>query len=162
LLNPPILQAPIKGRPLILYTTALDTSLGALLAQLNDEGKEQPLYYLSRRLIGSEFNYSPIEKMCLSLIFAVTKLRPYMLAHSVQLISRVDILKYLMSRPTLSGRIGKWTLMLMEFDITYIPQKAIKGQGLADFLAAHPISPGSPLITSLPDEAVLQLLKPSP
>jgi hypothetical protein len=34
------------------------------------------------------------------------------------------------------GRLGKWVVFMMEFDITYVPQKAIKGQALADFLAA--------------------------
>ena len=68
LLHPPTLAAPITGRPLILYTTALNESLGALLAQNNDEGKENALYYISRRLIGAEINYSPIEKQCLALI----------------------------------------------------------------------------------------------
>ncbi|KAM0833194.1 hypothetical protein ACQ4PT_064416 [Festuca glaucescens] len=33
-------------------------------------------------------------------------------------------------------------------------EKAIKGQALADFLAAHPIPEDSPLITNLPDEEV--------
>jgi hypothetical protein len=31
LTNPPVLCAPIKGKPLILYTVAMPTSLGALL-----------------------------------------------------------------------------------------------------------------------------------
>ena len=36
------------------------------------------------------------------------------------------------------GRIGKWTMALSEFSLQYVPQKAIKGQALADFLAQHP------------------------
>jgi hypothetical protein len=53
LTNPPVLCAPIKGQPLILYTAAMPTSLGALLAQNNDTGKEVSLYYLSRTLLGA-------------------------------------------------------------------------------------------------------------
>jgi hypothetical protein len=62
LTNPPILGAPIKGRLLILYTAAMLTSLGALLAQTNDAGKEASLYYLIRTLQGAECNYLDIEK----------------------------------------------------------------------------------------------------
>ncbi|KAM2028953.1 hypothetical protein EV2_041383 [Malus domestica] len=40
LLKPPVLMAPIKGKPLILYITALERSLGAMLAQNNEEGKD--------------------------------------------------------------------------------------------------------------------------
>ena len=43
---------------------------------------------------------------------------------------------------------------MMEFDITFVPQKAIKVQALAEFLAAHPVPNDSPLITDLPDEEV--------
>ncbi|CAL2277710.1 unnamed protein product [Prunus armeniaca] len=38
----------------------------------------------------------------------------------------------------LRGRIGKWTLALTEFAFRYVPQKAVKGQVVADFLADHP------------------------
>ncbi|XP_039138784.1 uncharacterized protein LOC120276118 [Dioscorea cayenensis subsp. rotundata] len=62
-----------------------------------------------------------------------------------------------MTRPLLTGRLAKWALILMEFDITYTPQKAIKGQALADFLAAHPLPDESPLRCDLPDEETLAI-----
>ncbi|KAK2986185.1 hypothetical protein RJ640_006220 [Escallonia rubra] len=34
--------------------------------------------------------------------------------------------------------MGKWVLALIEYSLTYVPQKAVKGQALADFLANHP------------------------
>ena len=135
-----MLKASTPGRPLILYITAQEKFLEALLAQQNDEGKENSLYYLSTTLNGAELNYSPIEKVCLALMFAVKKLRHYLQAHSVRLISRADPLKYLMSKSVLSGRTAKWAHLLQEVDITYVFQKTIKGQALANFLANHPIS----------------------
>ncbi|XP_011620661.1 uncharacterized protein LOC105420099 [Amborella trichopoda] len=42
----------------------------------------------------------------------------------------------------------------MEFNIKYVPQKAVKGQALADFLTAHPLPIESPLSSDLPDEEV--------
>ena len=44
LTNPPVLVAPIKGKVMILYITALDHSLGALLDQENGHGKENACY----------------------------------------------------------------------------------------------------------------------
>ncbi|GMQ02073.1 hypothetical protein CsSME_00048471 [Camellia sinensis var. sinensis] len=157
LLKPPVLMSPIKGKPLLLYITALDGSLGALLAQHNEHGKENALYYLSRILVGAEVNYSPIEKTCLALVFALQKLKHYVLEHEVKLISRADPLKYILSRPILSGKIAKWAVILQQFAIEYVSQRAVKGQALADFLAAHPISDNSPLVTDLPDEEVMQV-----
>lgn len=62
--------------------------------------------------------YPPIEKDCLALIFAVQKLRHYMLSHKVNLISRVNPLQYLMTRPILSGRLARWAIILLQFSIT--------------------------------------------
>ncbi|KAG9444850.1 hypothetical protein H6P81_016190 [Aristolochia fimbriata] len=154
LMKPPVLMAPTSGKPLLLYIAAQEKSLGALLAQNDDQGKERPLYYLSRTMVGAELNYSPIEKTCFALIFAIQKLRHYLLAHSTNLISRADPLKFIMSRPMLSGRLAKWALLLSEFEINFIPQKAIKGQGLANFLADHPIPAEWEVSQSLPDEEV--------
>ena len=42
------------------------------------------------------------------------------------------------SRPILHQRVGFWSLSLSEFDIRHEPQKAVKNQALADFLADHP------------------------
>jgi len=49
--SPPVLGAPIPGKPLILYITAQETSLAALCAQENDERKERALYYLNQTLV---------------------------------------------------------------------------------------------------------------
>ncbi|KAL4031315.1 hypothetical protein IC575_009591 [Cucumis melo] len=155
LLNPLVLSAPAVGKPLILYIAAQETSLGALLAQENDKGKECALYYLSRTLTGAELNYSPIEKMCLALFFAIDKLRHYMQAFTIHLVAKADPVKYILSRPVISGRLAKWAIILQQYDIVYIPQKAVKGQALADFLADHLVPSNWKLCDDLPDEEVL-------
>ncbi|KAI5311981.1 hypothetical protein L3X38_041154 [Prunus dulcis] len=48
--NPPVLSPPKRGRPLKLYVSASEVSIGSLLVQDNKEGKEQEVYYLSRTL----------------------------------------------------------------------------------------------------------------
>jgi hypothetical protein len=157
LTNPPLLCTPIKGQPLILYTMAMPTSLGALLAQNNDIRKEVSLYYLSRTLLGAECNYPDIEKICLALVFAAQKLHHYILEHAMQLVSRADPLKYSLSRMTLSGRLAKWAMLLPQIGIVFMPHKAIKGQGLANFLSAHPIPDDFPIDDDFPDEEVFTI-----
>ena len=53
-----MLAAPTTRKPFILYTSALDYSLGAPLTQENDGGKEAAQYYLSHMLVGAEHRYS--------------------------------------------------------------------------------------------------------
>jgi hypothetical protein len=42
-------------------------------------------------------------------------------------------------RPILCGRIGKWAYTLIEYDLTYEPLRALKGQVLVDFIVEHGI-----------------------
>jgi hypothetical protein len=111
-----------------LYISATQESIGSLLAQDNSEGQKQVIFYLSRILSECECKYSIIEKLCLA----------YMLAYVVCVIAQTDVVKYMLSRPILNGKLRKWSLSLVEFNLVYVPQKAVKRQALADFLADHP------------------------
>ncbi|XP_072080955.1 uncharacterized protein [Arachis hypogaea] len=62
------------------------------------------------------------------------RLKCYMVAKSVKVIAQTDLVKYMLSFPMLRGRLGKWMLALTEFDLQYVPAKAVKGQVIADFL----------------------------
>ncbi|KAA0054386.1 uncharacterized protein E5676_scaffold2750G00030 [Cucumis melo var. makuwa] len=100
--------------------------------------------------------------MCLALFFAIDKLRHYMQAFTVHLVAKADPIKYVLSRPIISGRLAKWEVLLQQYDIVYISQKAIKGQALADFLADHPIPSDWKLCEDLPDDEVFftEVMKP--
>ncbi|CAL2270628.1 unnamed protein product [Prunus armeniaca] len=135
--QPPVLMRPKRGKPLRLYILASEGFIGCLLAQNNESEREQAVHYLSRTLNMAELNYSPIEKLCLALYFATTKLRHYMLPSGIQIISKTNLIKYMLTRPIIRGRIGKWTMALSEFTFQYVAQKSVKGQALADFLAHH-------------------------
>ena len=43
----PTVCAPTPGKPLKLYLATNDEAIGALIAQDDQEGKEQPIYYIS-------------------------------------------------------------------------------------------------------------------
>ena len=126
LLNPPVLGAPIPGKPLVLYIATQEKSLGALMAQENEKGKERALYYLSQTLNGAELNYSPIEKMCLGLFFAIDKLEHYMQAYTIRLIAKADPIKYVLSRPVVSGCIARWVVLLNNMTLHMFLKKLSK------------------------------------
>ena len=46
-------------------------------------------------------------------------------------------------------------MLLAYFDIKFMPQKAVKGQAIADFLAAHPCLDNEELPDDLPDDEVM-------
>ncbi|OMO71117.1 hypothetical protein CCACVL1_18435 [Corchorus capsularis] len=122
----------VKGQPMMLYLTSTNESIGGLLVQ-EVEGVEKPVYYISRCLHGSELNYSPMEKHCLSLVEVTRKLRHYLLAHKLIVVTKSNPIKYLLSKPAMAGLASRWFLMLAEFDISIMQPKAVKA--LSDLLA---------------------------
>jgi hypothetical protein len=84
------MKAPMVGIPFRLYITVEDAVIGAILTQVM-EGKEHIITYLSWHLIDAEMRYSFIKKLCLSLFYACSKLR-----------------HYLLSSTCIIGRIRKW------------------------------------------------------
>ncbi|TYK18824.1 hypothetical protein E5676_scaffold204G00140 [Cucumis melo var. makuwa] len=71
---------------------------------------------------------------------------------TVHLVAKADPIKYVMSRSIIFGCLAKWAILLQQYDIDYIPQKAIKGQVLADFLEDQPIPSDWKLCEDLPDD----------
>uniref|UniRef100_A0A2N9IRR7 Integrase catalytic domain-containing protein n=1 Tax=Fagus sylvatica TaxID=28930 RepID=A0A2N9IRR7_FAGSY len=65
----PTVCAPIAGKPLRLYLASNSQAIGALVAQENDDGVEQPVYYVSRGLKDTETRYSVAERACLALVY---------------------------------------------------------------------------------------------
>ncbi|KAM1733566.1 hypothetical protein ACFX11_019155 [Malus domestica] len=116
--------------------------MGYLLMQDNNIGLEQAIFYLSRNLNSAEINYLAVEKLCLALFFATSKLWHYKLLFVTQVIIQTDVIRYMLTRPVVKGRNGKWTMALSEFSLQYVRQKAVKGQMLVDFLAQCPSSYG--------------------
>ena len=82
-MNPLVLQPPKPEKPLILYLAIEKDAIGAMLAQEGERKKEHAVYYLSKKLLQYEANYSLVEKMCLAVIWATKKLRHYFQSYRV-------------------------------------------------------------------------------
>ncbi|KAE8695867.1 high mobility group B protein 6-like [Hibiscus syriacus] len=61
--NTPILMSPIPGKPMFLYISIFENSMGCVLGQHDEsEIKERPIYYLSKKFTDCVVRYPPIEK----------------------------------------------------------------------------------------------------
>nr|GEW54487.1 hypothetical protein [Tanacetum cinerariifolium] len=65
------------------------------------------------------------------------RLRRYFQAHPITVITDKPI-KQVMYHPDMAGRLQKWSIMLREHNITYMPITSVKGQILAYFLIEMP------------------------
>src|SRR5262249_28805278 len=52
---------------------------------------------------------------------------------------RMNPIKFLLEKVVLTDRLARWQSFLSQFDIAYIPQKAIKGYAIAEHLAHLPL-----------------------
>ncbi|CAN6700668.1 unnamed protein product [Malus baccata var. baccata] len=129
LTSPPVLVPPQRGKPLKLYISASEKSIGSLLAQNNEGGKEQAVYYLSRILT----------EQAKALYATLSRAH-----HRQNRCDKIHVVKAYASRKN-------W-----EMDFSTIRIQAVKGQAIADFLTEHQESqseviniPGSLEVTSV-------------
>ena len=82
-----------------------------------------------------------------------------MLYHTTWLIAKLDPIKYIFEKPSLSGRVARCQVLLLEYDIVYVSQKAIKGSAIADFLADRAIEDYKPINFDFPDKDLMAVSK---
>ena len=78
--------------------------------------------------------YPHYQKIAYGVFMASRKLRHYFQEYSITVASEVPLNDIINNRDT-TGRIAKWAIELLPFDITYKPWRAVKSQVLADFVA---------------------------
>jgi hypothetical protein len=140
-MSPPMLRALKAENPFKMYIAMQEWVIGAVLLQ-EEDGKEFLVAYISRRLLDAETWYVFMEKLCLSLYYACSKFRHYILSSSCIVACQYDVIKHMLLNPILSGRMGKWAYALVEYDLAYEPLRSMKGQVVANFIVNHAIDVG--------------------
>jgi hypothetical protein len=103
-----------------MYIVAQERIIGAVLLQ-EEDGKEFLVAYVSRRLLDAETRYVFVEKLCLLLYYACSKFRHYILSCSCIVACQYGVIKHMLLKPILSGRMGKWAYALVEYNLAYEP-----------------------------------------
>ena len=101
LAQPPVLAKPIYGEVLFIYLAITEHAISAAL--VTEENKVQHfVYYISKRLVGQESRYPPLENLAYYLVIASRKLRPYFQAHSIRVLTDQP-LRQVLQKPEASG-----------------------------------------------------------
>lgn len=77
----------------------------------------------------------------------------------MHLIAKIDPLKYLLGKAALIGRLAKWMMILLEFDIEYFECKAIKGQAITNQLTDFPIQDNALIQVDFPNEHLMYMIE---
>jgi hypothetical protein len=93
----PLISPPDYDRDYILYLSTSTVSVAGVLIQLGDDGREHVIYYISKNLSGPPLKYNHEEKLALTVVVAVQKLRHYIFLHTTKVVVDSNPMQYLLS-----------------------------------------------------------------
>jgi hypothetical protein len=121
------LEHPDFNKPFVISTDASLGALGAVLSQVDEQGRERPIMFASKTLTGAETRYSPTELELLAIKWAVTdKFRQYIIGREFTVYSDHEALGRLGNNKEINNKkLARWIMALEGFDITinYRPGK---------------------------------------
>ncbi|KAK3016394.1 hypothetical protein RJ639_007372 [Escallonia herrerae] len=82
----PLLTKPVTGEDLFIYLSISEVAVSTVLIQ-EEEGRQRPVYYISKVLQDVETRYPRIDKVALALVISARKLRPYFLSHTIVILT---------------------------------------------------------------------------
>ena len=92
------------------------------------------MYFISEVLTPSKRRYPHYQKLAMGIHLASQKLAHYFQDHSIIVVSEAPLAEIMNNRYA-TGKIAKWGIDLLPYDLSYQPRRAIKSQALVDFLA---------------------------
>jgi len=116
----PILRTLDWNKPFLEYCDASGKAVGNTLSQLDENGHDHPIHFVSRQLTSAEKNYTMTEQEGLVVIFSLKKFRHYLLGYKAKIVTDHKALTYLVNKPNPSGRLARWLLLMEEFDIDIV------------------------------------------
>ena len=110
----PVLTLPDLQKTFILRTDASETGIGGCLLQ-QDKDLLHPITYVSRKLVEREQKYGIMEKECLAIVWAVSKLGKYLLGKEFVIETDHKPLSFLEKNRSSSPRLSRWALSLQNY-----------------------------------------------
>jgi hypothetical protein len=116
LVEAPVLIVPDWSKHFHVFVDISGFCIGIVLSQLDEQGKDHPIYFASRILAAAEKNYAPIDREALGIIYSCKKFRHYLRGYKVVVHTDHNALKYMVNKPDLTRRVERWRLLLQEFN----------------------------------------------
>ena len=116
--------APDYSKEFRVQADASQRGLGVVLYQVNDEGVEQPVVFLSRKLSDTETHYGTSELECLALIWGLDKLKIYLDGQAtIQVETDHNPLVWLRNTSGKNPRLLRWSLLIQHLDLRIMHKK---------------------------------------
>ena len=103
-----VMAHPQVGVPYKLYTDASKYAVGAILTQLDKDGLERPIQYVSKTLNQVQQRWSAIEREAFAVVHALKALRPYLYGADFEIFTDHKPLKALFLGEVQNTKIQRW------------------------------------------------------
>ena len=133
----PVLVYPDFEKEFILDTDASDSGIGAVLSQVDSQGRERVIAYGSRLLSKPERHYCVTRRELLAVVFFTNQFRPFLLGRHFLLRTDHGALTWLMNFKEPEGQMARWLEKLQEFNFEIMHRRGKKHTN-ADALSRLP------------------------
>ena len=117
LLTRPVLALPLATRKWRLATDASKVAMGAVLSQIDEEGLEYPVSFLSRKLLDTETRWDIWELELAAVVWAVETCKHHLRGVKFELITDSKIVAALVKKDVPARRLNL-VLRLSSYDFT--------------------------------------------
>lgn len=114
-----ILAYPNVDKNYFLTTDASNFAISAILSQLDEKDEEKIVTCISRTLKAAELNYFTTEKEMLAIVWALKKLRVYLLGAQTVIRTDHQSITFFNKCRFANNRVMRWILATQDYDITY-------------------------------------------
>ena len=137
LISSHVMAAPDLSKPHKLYTDACNHSIGAILVQVDESGTERVIQYISHSLSSTQRRWATIEQEAYAVVYAITKLRPYLYGSKFTVYTDHKPLTSLFTKDMQNTEIQRWGVLLAEYGAKIEYRKG-KNNIRADMLSRIP------------------------
>lgn len=138
----PVLRFVDPARPLRIATDWSVDGVGAVLSQLDDEGREYVCAYISKSCTSAERRYSAFKGELLAVLWACEKWRHYIGSREVELVTDHRALEWLFTAKELPPMLARWVLRLDELNLRVVHRPGTENAG-PDYLSRNPVPPAA-------------------
>jgi transposase InsO family protein len=110
-----VMAYPDPHRPYKLYTDACNYAIGGILVQVDQNGIERPIQYISHQLSSTQRKWATIEKEAYAVIYAITKLRTYLYGAEFTIYTDHKPLTSLFTKEMVNTKIQRWAVLIAEY-----------------------------------------------
>jgi transposase InsO family protein len=120
LANDVTLAFPDFSKPFRVTTDASNIAMGGVLSQIQEDGSERPIAFVSKTLNKTQRKYSTIEREALSIVHCLEQFSSYLYGQRFTLITDHRPLTWLKTMTNPTPKLGRWQMILEQFDFDII------------------------------------------